>query len=150
MVMGDPRYTSGGNIDSNQVVNVALNLTTGKATALQVVSGEADFGAISSSLNVPYFSSGPNRALIEFNDSNSDFHPGVKASRWNIDTNSLDYTDEVSEGTLTPGSPDAQNWADYSSVMVIPFSSQLGLGGTVASPSSNDPQRATFWAVVNP
>ncbi len=54
-----------------------------------------------------------------YDQSRSDFYPGVKAALWNIDSNFVEYVKVVAAGNLTPapGSFEATRWADFTAAL---------------------------------
>lgn len=145
MVLGDPRYAR-----STQIIGIATNTQNGAATALQLAGGISGSGPMAAEIAMPLIRSN-NEALIVYDHSRFDFYPGVKNALWDIDTNSVTYVTVLREGSLTPNNGDQRRWTDFIDALIpIPGTSKLSLKGTVARPSSNDPQRSSYLAVVTP
>jgi hypothetical protein len=147
MVEGDPNHAR-----ATQIISIAVNTQTGVATSLQVASGIDGSGPLASEIAMPLVRSGSaDQALIVYDHSRFDFYPGVKDISWNVDTNSVNYITVLSGGSLTPTNGDQTRWADFDDAIApIPGSTRLVIGGIIASPSSNDSQRATYWANITP
>jgi hypothetical protein len=147
MVLGDPNHAR-----ATQIISIATNTRTGAATSLQVASGIDGSGPLAAEIAMPLVRTGSTDvAYIVYDHSRFDFHPGVKDISWNVDANSVNYITVLREGTLTPNNGDQNRWADFDDALApIPGSTHLLLGGLIASPSANDPQRGTFWANVTP
>lgn len=143
MVLGDPRFAN-----ANQVNAIAIS-DSGAATSLQIgcCSG---WGAMGSEIGMPLVSNvGYNAALIGFDISTGSFYPGVMAAQWNVDTNGIDFLNTLYQGQFTPSGSDLGRWMDFTSVMSpIPGTSNLVVGGHVAAPASNDPQRAVYFSTI--
>jgi hypothetical protein len=96
---------------------------------------------------------GANQALIVYDYSASDFYPGVKSATWNIDRNMVRKLKTLKQGSVTPtpGSFESSRWVDFIDALVpLPGSSSLLAGGTLALPSVNAVDGATYWATVTP
>jgi hypothetical protein len=145
MVMGDPRYAN-----ATQIINVATNTKTGAATVSRLAGGTNGFGPMASEIALP-LAGNPGTALVAYDESRSDFYPGVETALWNIGGNTVRRVTVLQQGSLTPTNGDQNRWVDFLSALTpIPGSSRLVLAGTVAAPSATDSQRATYWATVTP
>jgi hypothetical protein len=147
MVLGDPRFSN-----STQVVNLALNTNTGTAFALQLAGGRNGAGAMASEIAMPLVrSGGTNQAVIVYDFSASDFYPGVKSATWNLDRNTAGHLSTLNQGVVTPTGFAQGRWTDFiDALMPIPGSSSLLAGGTLAAPSTNSTQGASYWTTVAP
>lgn len=92
-----------------------------------------------------------NQALIVYDHSRENFFPGVRSITWDIDFNTVVAVDTLQQGSFTPGSGYQVRWEDWiSAISPIPGTGSFVVGGTLAAPSLNEPQRTTYWAVVTP
>jgi hypothetical protein len=130
---------------------MATNTFNGSSTSLSLKGGTNGNGPMASEIAMPSQLSGIDEALIVYAQSNTSFYPGVKAALWNIDSNSISYIDVLAEGVLSPSNGDQNRWLDFiSAITPILGASSLELAGSVATSSTNDPQRAVYWANITP
>ena len=148
-VTGDPRYPR-----ATQIVAVDVS-DSGAVRSLRVEGDGAGSGALASEIAVPLVAN-PNidMATIGYDFSGRDLYPGVKALKWNLDTNAVTSSRVLHEGSLSPTGYDLGRWVDFTDAIApIPGTGTLLLAGQVASPSSKppypDPNRSTYWSWVS-
>jgi len=135
---------------SSQVISIATNTLTGKATALRLIDGPNGSGPLASEIAMPLLfpvSGSANEALIVYDYTGPLFYPGIKAVTWNIGANTIRHKQVVKQGSLTPTSTFLRDrWADFADALIpILGTSSFVVGAQLAAPSANDPERATWW-----
>jgi hypothetical protein len=143
MVTGDPRFTN-----ATQIINIATNTETGAARAIRIAGGASGAGPMASEIAMPLASS--HTALIAYDDSRPSFIPGVKAALWNVRANTISSTHTLKQGSFTPTNGDQNRWVDFIDALTPVPGPAFVLGATLASPSTNDPQRSTYWTTIAP
>lgn len=146
VVFGEPGFSH-----ATEILGMATNTSDGSSTSVSLKGGTNGNGSMASEIAMPGQLSSIDEALIVYAHSNTNFYPGVKAALWNIDSNSISYIDVLAEGVLSPSNGDQNRWLDFiSAITPIPGASSLELAGLVATSSTNDPQRAVYWANLTP
>ena len=147
VVMGDPHH-----INATQVINVATNIPRNCSFALRVSDNQDGAGPLASEIAMPLKTrTVGNVAFIVYDESNSNFVPGVKSVLWDLDRNTIRSGDTLQEGSQTPTGFPQGRWVDFiDAIAPIPASPRLVVAGSLAAPSPIDPQAATYWAEVSP
>src|ERR1700688_2162521 len=119
-----------------------------------MVAGADGQGRLASEISMPSVVSG-DKLVIAYGFTGPAFYPGMRVAYWNADNNTLIYDNVLVQGTVTPSKIDgcvgAGRWVDFIDALTpIPNSSQVVLGGNVASPSPIDSTCATYWAIYTP
>jgi hypothetical protein len=147
LVMGDPRY-----LDATQVISVATDVVSHRSVALRVSDNQEGAGPMASEIAMPLKTSAAiEQALIVFDDSESNFYPGLKAVLWDLTKNTIRDKVTLQQGSLTPTVFPQGRWVDFiDAIAPIPGTSRLVVAGSLAASSAIDPQQATYWAQVSP
>jgi hypothetical protein len=150
-VVGIPQYAY-----ETGLLSVALDTSTGAATALAMPGGVAGSGPMGSEIAMPLVNT-TDDAVIGYDHSRFDFIPGVKDVVWNIPTNSVVSVNILQQGVFSPQYSNCSGYAyrflDFLDAMQpIPKSGNLLIGGTYGDSTSylgSYPSECSgYWAKI--